>query len=222
MKHKFGERLRQLRKEKGISAEQLAEIMGINKSTISRYENGQRDPFMPFVQKIADYFNVSIDWMVGLSEIRAPDINTSTLNQIFHTIPDQGKVELVNYAKYIKNRYNTKHILGQTAAGQPVEYADTFIEDAENAPENADFGLTVKGDSMEPVIKNGSTVWVKKQPVVENGEIAIIEVDGAVTCKKIYMMNDHLELHSLNPKYKPVIINKGETRIIGKVILKGC
>lgn len=61
MKHKFGERLRQLRKENDISAEKLAQILDINKSTISRYETGKRDPYMPFVQKIAAYFNVSID-----------------------------------------------------------------------------------------------------------------------------------------------------------------
>lgn len=72
---------------------------------------------------------------------------------------------------------------------------------------------------MEPLIKNGSTVWVKKQPVVENGEIAIVEIDGAVTCKKVYKRNGHLELHSINPKYKPMVISKGDVRIIGKVIL---
>lgn len=223
MKHKFGERLRQLRKENDISAEKLAQILDINKSTISRYETGKRDPYMPFVQKIAAYFNVSIDWLSGESEIREPGINTGTLDRIFEALPDQGKIELVNYAKYILDRYTshdqTKHILGQTAAGQPLEYVDSFIEGAENAPENADFGLTVKGDSMEPLIKNGSTVWVKKQPVVENGEIAIVEIDGAVTCKKVYKRNGHLELHSINPKYKPMVISKGDVRIVGKVIL---
>jgi repressor LexA len=113
-----------------------------------------------------------------------------------------------------------KYILGQTAAGQPLEYVDSFIENADNAPKNADFGLTVKGDSMEPLIKNGSTVWVHSQPDVENGEIAIIEIDGAVTCKKVYKRNGALELHSLNPKYKPMIVSKGDVRILGKVLLE--
>ncbi|MBO8170196.1 MAG: helix-turn-helix domain-containing protein [Thermoanaerobacteraceae bacterium] len=233
--HKFGERLRQLRKERGISAEELAKIMEVNKSTISRYETGKRDPFMPFVQKIALFFNVSIDWLVGTSEIRDPSVSTNTLSKIFNSLPDPGKIELVNYAKYLHQRYSNKSknsdnknncnnikILGSTAAGQPIEYCDdSFIEEADvkNIPKGADFALTVKGDSMEPLIKDGSLVWIKSQPDVENGEIAVIEIDGAVTCKKVYKHNGKLELRSINPKYKPIILDHGNVRILGKVIL---
>lgn len=72
---------------------------------------------------------------------------------------------------------------------------------------------------MEPDIKNGQLIYVKQQPDVENGTIAVVEIDGAVTCKKVYKWADHIELHSLNTTYEPIIITKGNFKILGKVIL---
>jgi repressor LexA len=85
-------------------------------------------------------------------------------------------------------------------------------------PKSAEFALCVSGDSMEPVIKNGALVFVQPQPVAENGEIVIVEVDGAVTCKKFYNLDGRIELRSINPKYKP-IVEFENIRIIGKVIM---
>ena len=117
---------------------------------------------------------------------------------------------------------NKVQILGQTAAGQPLEYSDTITEDINNlsdVPANADFALTVKGDSMEPEIKNGSIIYIHSQEDVENGTISIVEIDGAVTCKKVYKEDNQLKLVSLNEKYEPMLIDKGNVRILGKVIL---
>lgn len=102
---KFGKRLRELRKEHSISAEELAKIMGINKSTISRYETGKREPYIPFVQELALHFNVSMDWLVGRSDIRTPNTDLGTLEKIYNSLPDTAKIELVNYAKYLQNTH---------------------------------------------------------------------------------------------------------------------
>lgn len=113
---------------------------------------------------------------------------------------------------------------GLTAAGQAIMYPDLYsFSDIVEVPQGirADFALTVKGDSMEPQIQNGSIIYVKKTEYVENGTISIIELDGAVTCKKFYKFSDRIELISINSQYKPIIIKESDhidIKIIGKVV----
>jgi len=224
---KFKDRIKQLREEHGLTLDEFAKIFNTHRPTIWRYEKGERQPTINFVKMVADYFDVSLDWLAGNSDIREKGINASELTRIFNSLSDGGKKEIFRYAQYIqKTDSETKdqhivNILGQTAAGSPLEYCDWFPEPIEHPPANADFALKVKGDSMEPTIKNGSIIWVHKQPDIENGEIAIVEIDGTVTCKKVYKKNGYIELHSINKAYKPIVIDKGDVKIIGKVILKG-
>lgn len=63
-------RLRELRKERGMAQQDLANEMLISKRTISRYESGERQPTLLMVFDLADYFNVSIDYLVGRSDVR--------------------------------------------------------------------------------------------------------------------------------------------------------
>jgi len=67
----FAERLKQLRKEKDLTIEQLASNLGSAKSTISRYENG-REPKADILQLLAEYFNVSVDYLLGKTDIKEP------------------------------------------------------------------------------------------------------------------------------------------------------
>ena len=68
----FAERLKELRKEKHLTVEQLANNIGSAKSTISRYENG-REPKGDIIRLLTEYFNVSIDYLMGVSDIRTPN-----------------------------------------------------------------------------------------------------------------------------------------------------
>lgn len=63
----FAERLKELRNDKEITLDKLAELLETTKATLSRYENNLREPKHEFVQKCADFFNVSVDYMVGKS-----------------------------------------------------------------------------------------------------------------------------------------------------------
>lgn len=63
----FGDRLKQLRLESGLTLDDLKEVLDTTKATLSRYENKQRDPKSEFVKKCADYFKVSVDYMMGES-----------------------------------------------------------------------------------------------------------------------------------------------------------
>ncbi|WP_418223529.1 helix-turn-helix domain-containing protein [Clostridium isatidis] len=71
----FAERLKELRKEKQLTIEQLAKDLGSAKSTISRYENNKREPKKDFLEMLSNYFNVSVDYLLGKTDIRTPKVN---------------------------------------------------------------------------------------------------------------------------------------------------
>ena len=68
----FGERLRMLRKEKGMTGQELGKVFNVTKTAVSNWENGNRFPDENILKKISDYFNVSIDYLLGRTDIRNP------------------------------------------------------------------------------------------------------------------------------------------------------
>jgi repressor LexA len=112
------------------------------------------------------------------------------------------------------------------AAGIPLEMIEEVI-DEEEIPGNMVgeyFGLRIKGDSMEPKISEGDTVIVRKQDDVDDGDIAIVTINGEdATCKRVFKYAETLVLMSNNPKYPPQKIPKElvenlPVRILGKVV----
>ncbi|WP_342505673.1 transcriptional repressor LexA [Sporosarcina sp. FSL K6-2383] len=117
-------------------------------------------------------------------------------------------------------------LLGHIAAGEPI-FAAEHIEDYIDIPSMGDydpdelFMLKVKGDSMVGSrIYEGDRVIVKMQPEVENGEIAVVNVNGdEATLKKVKKLdNGQTLLIASNDKYEPILVNHESARIVGKVI----
>lgn len=93
----FAERLKKLRNDKGLSTRALGEIIGVSNATISRYETGKRDPDLLVVNKIANYFNVTIEYLCG------EDINgdLDDLISIYNKLSDGAKKESLRYITYL-------------------------------------------------------------------------------------------------------------------------
>ena len=70
----IGERIKQLRKEYDLTQEQFGNLFGVVKSTVSMYESNKSIPDDEMKKKIAEYFNVSLDWLMGRTDIRNPYI----------------------------------------------------------------------------------------------------------------------------------------------------
>ncbi|UBK93116.1 helix-turn-helix domain-containing protein [Clostridium perfringens] len=66
----FSERLKQLRNERGLTLDDLKDVLGTTKATLSRYENRLREPKIDFANKAANYFGVSLDYILGVSDVR--------------------------------------------------------------------------------------------------------------------------------------------------------
>ncbi|WP_341873025.1 S24 family peptidase [Enterococcus faecalis] len=222
-----------LRKQKKMTSTELAEKVGIAKSAMSRYENRTRQ--FP-VNKISDFakaLETSPEYLLGfeeeplsqiLTKINETSAKLATKRQKNVLIFAEKELDKQNLETEIRNR-KVVPLVGKTAANPAVlEYGDVDIEQHSFAhvPEGADCAINIQGDSMEPLIKDGSIVFYKKQCDVENGEIAIVEIDNdGVTCKKVIKdySNKQIILRSINTKYEDRILENEKIRIIGKVIL---
>lgn len=197
----FGSRIKKARLCKDWSQEELANKLGTSKSVISGYESGRNDPSYSMALKIAEQLSVSINWLF---------YGNNDLSDITNVV----------------NPITTKQypLLGTIAAGVPV-LAEENIEEYINLDKkiNADFCLRVAGDSMVlAYIFDGDIVFIKKQPDVENGEIAAVLIDGSATLKKVRKYEDgRIELRAENPQYRPIELDPySDNSIIGKAVYK--
>jgi repressor LexA len=203
----FGDRFKELRLENNLTQQQLADKFFTKKGSISRYENNLQIPEIDSLQKFADFFKVSIDYLLCRSNIRS--------NDMFSTA-------------YLPNKTIELPILGVVRSGEPLYAVQNLLGyssiDASLVPSGECFYLRVKGDSMNlSNIVDGQLVMICRQEEVENGEIALVLVDGEdATIKKLYKTYTVVTLmpHSSNPGYQPRIINlKQDTvKVIGKVV----
>ncbi len=208
--NQFKDMLKFFREKNGLSQAELAKIIGISPSTIGMYETGVRQPNFETEEKIADYFNVSLDVLRGKKE--------PTKAQPIILFESMGKhIEAVRIP-----------VLGDVAAGIPIEAIEDIIDyeeiPAEMATQGQFFGLRIKGDSMEPRICAGDVVIVQRQEDADSGDIVIACINGdSATCKKLIKYPDQIVLMPLNNKYDPIIFTAEEVKktpltIIGKVV----
>jgi len=198
-KELFGKRLLELMADNGETTYSLGEYLHLSAPTISRYTTGEIAPKIPTIQSIAEKFGVNPAWLMGTEG--APKYLEST------------------------SGYKKIPIVGTIAAGQPI-LAQQNIEGYEYADENlkVDFCLRVKGDSMTNArILDGDLVYIRQQPEVENGEIAVVIIDNEeATLKRVYKLNGSVVLRAENPNYSDKIFTKKDmknVRILGKAIL---
>lgn len=203
------ERIKNRRIELGMTQTELAELTGYtSRSTIARIEAGTRDITRAKVEEFAAALHVSPAWLMGWQE--------QPTERDYVDIPEDPNVFIPQLKKV--------PLLGTTAAGEPV-ISDEDFEGYVPCTEDADFCLHVKGDSMIGIgINDGDIVFVKAQKEVENGQVAVVRINGdEVTLKRFYRTGDSIILASENPTIQPFILNAQNTdqlQIIGRAVIK--
>ena len=191
--------------EKGISGSKMCDDLGMSRSTLTELRKGRAKTLkLEKASKIADYFGVSVDYLLG---------NES--------VSDGPPAPSRPGSKWIP-------VLGRVAAGTPIEAVEDILDyeeiDAHTASSGEHFALQIKGQSMEPRIKDGDVVIVRRQDDCDSGDIAVVLVNGdEATVKRIKKEPAGIMLIPSNPSYEPKFYSNDEilslpVRIIGKVI----
>ncbi|KXZ40047.1 Helix-turn-helix [Alkalithermobacter thermoalcaliphilus JW-YL-7 = DSM 7308] len=103
----FQERMKELRKEKNLTLDKLADMSNTTKATLSRYENGLRVPNIEFIQKLANIFNVSVDYLLGKSDIKKQEelSNIEPTPDYPHKITARDKKQYLDYIKAVNEAF---------------------------------------------------------------------------------------------------------------------
>lgn len=199
----FNKNLKYLREKSGMEQIDLAYQLGRkSSSSISEWEKGKYTPKVGVLAEIAAIFNVDMDDLMNY------DLSLKPTNVI--EIKETKSVPL----------------LGNISCGEPI-LAEQNITDyisfpAELLPKGGKFYfLAASGDSMEPNIKDGSLVLIRKQSNVEDGEIAAIIFDDATeaTLKRVNRQGKMMMLIADNASYPPIIVDEfTPIRIVGKAV----
>lgn len=207
------ERILELVGNKHGSSQELVRAIGATKNAVTEWKSGRSKSYKKYALQIAQFYDVSLDWLTGLSnqKEKRPIVSNETLIKNAATTAITGMVP----------------ILGEIPAGYPVLANEEILGYAPVAVHNPQdcFLLLVKGDSMiNAGIQSGDMVLIRRQPCAEEGQIVACRVNGdEATLKRFHEQDNSVMLVPENPKYSPILISKndfesGYASIIGVAI----
>lgn len=236
----FNKKVVKLLKDKKKTKAQLAKAAGIPYTTLDSMLKRDSDAArLATIYKIAEYLDVGVEELVFddyAKKIKKTELTESELNLIesYRMIDERGKNSVNAIIGYEVSRLKatakpqTEAVrkipvyLSPAAAGLPLPIlADDYsVVKTSDAPDDANFGIKISGDSMEPIIADSSIVWVKKQETVASGDVGIFVLNGESVCKKLEFIDGVCRLISFNEKYKPIeVLESDDLRVVGRVIL---
>ncbi len=192
-------RIKELRLSKAIKQVDFAKMLGVSQATVSGWESEKYQPDRDTLIKMASYFDVSVDYLIGNSPVKKE-----------------------------KKKGVQVPVLGDVRAGYPMEAVENIIDyeeiDEDMARRGEFFALRIKGDSMEPRFVEGDVVIVRKQQTADSGDIVVALVNGdSATIKKLKRHQDGITLVPTNLAYEPMYYSNEEimelpVHILGRVV----
>lgn len=212
----LGEYIKNYRMEHSMSMDDFAKKSGISKAYISLLEKNKHpktgNPIAPSVESIrkaATGMNMDFD---ALFKMIDGNVSLSPISELVDSYPNIRPIGTQRFP-----------VLGSVACGEPVymdEQRELYVDSTISV--QADFVLIAKGDSMiNARIHDGDIVFIHKQDIVENGEIAVVAIDDEATLKRFYKYADMVVLRAENPAYKDFIFtpeDHKDVRILGKAV----
>lgn len=219
--------------QKGWSLSEFARKLDLPKSSISRYFNKSRQLPINKINLFSDVLGVSPEYLLGIQTIASDRSKTQNeLLNVYNKLESKRQSKVYDYASRQLDEQNGIQedkvvylVRGrQSAAGSMIHVDDVDAEmgvlPSSIVPNGANELVQITGDSMEPLIKKGSEVYLRYQPTVEDGEIAIVRVDDeGVTCKYLFRDGENIILKSENSKYNDIVVDANKVSVIGKVLI---
>lgn len=206
--NEIGNYIRKLRTEKGLTQEQLGEMVGVQKAAVQKWENGSvQNLKRATIKKLSEIFNVSpVTFVKEDEEPREPSN--------------------ISYIMDGRNIYNIPVFesvsagFGAYASSEIIDYIPVTIPNPADVEDT--ISIKVKGDSMYPKIEDGDIIIVRRQTSVDSGDIAVVLLDGDEgLVKRVVYGSTWIELQSINEDYPVQRFNGAEVtrlRVVGKVI----
>jgi len=205
----IGEIIKEYCYEHGMPAREFAEKCGVTAGYISMLINGKNSKTgRPMTPTIETYNS-----MAGVMGLTIEELFDKMDNAPVRLRHDRSELKLVDFKDLQRHRIP---IIGSVAGGEPIydEEVDLHVD----GPTKATCAVRLKGQSMEPIYKDGDLIYIREQPNVDDGTIAVVILDDEACLKRVYHIENGLQLLSENPKYKPIIATSDEydsIRILG-------
>ena len=197
----FAANLQQLMKQNREKQVDVARLLGVSKAAVSAYVRGDQMPRMDKIETLARHYGVPRAALLSEPEGELiPAVSPShPALMIYDSLNEAGRAEFIRYGRFLTKQpaYQVpedarkveyiKHYLVPAAAGYaaPIEGEDyELVERDMDTPLEADFSITIRGDSMEPYIRDGSTVFVQRDAPLREFDVGVFFVDGDVFCKQ--------------------------------------
>ncbi len=200
----FSQRLKTLRKARGLSQKNLAAQLEVTQQAVGKWETGRSTPDPATVARLAELLGTTTDCLLGVTPSAALEADSVPASGLYSEspIPVVGTVRAGYGALAFEEDYGTE----LAPVKDPANY----------------FYLIVKGDSMEPRIHDGDYALVRKQPTLDNGDLGVMVFgEGEGTLKRYVRRGNAVILQPFNPDYDELVI-RGEDLdqlyIAGKVV----
>lgn len=194
----FRRNIQRLMRERGIDQARIVSALSVTASTVSDWVNGKKYPRVEAMQRLADFFECTLF-----------DLTMDAEESGRRAVQGSGLLPIVS---------NRVPLLGAIQCGVPTFAEENFEGYVEAGGQiKADFALRARGDSMTGIgIQDGFVVFIRKQPTVNDGDIAAVILDDDATLKRVrYLPGGMTLLQAENPRYAPILIGgENETRVV--------
>ena len=230
----FGDKIRALRTEKGLTQPQLAKLLGVTKNAITNWEAGTSRPDLTYIPALCANLGITADAFLGMPAdsdrlstaeqehmklYRALDrFKQRSVDTLMESMIENEMLAFREQCVAAFTRLGRHDLPASAGTGMPL--ADTedseqvFLRNTRSVC-RADTIITVTGDSMLPTFHDGDELLVEYTPEIEVGEIGIFVVAGEGFVKE-YQPDG---LHSHNPKYKTIHPTQDDNfRCVGRVL----
>lgn len=193
-------RIRELRQQYKITQSVLAKKIGVAQNTLSYWENGKYDIDNESLQKLADVFNCTIDYLL----YRNDNIGDTNLRPLTAPLSASNRIP----------------VLGKIPAGVPIEAIQEIVDEIDISARLASdgheyFALLVTGDSMFPEYQDGDIVIVRKQETADTGDDVVAYINGYdATLKRLVRSPLGLTLRALNPAYESKTFSLADVEVL--------
>lgn len=232
----LGNRIKKRRKQLKMTAQQLADKLGVARLTVVRYEQDQINITTDRLSQICRALKTTPDYLLGFT-----NEETSQMSWLFNRLDEHERRQTIKYMQRQLDNAISAHtakskilsqqgqhevkLYGYVSAGTgqtalDPEYSEAVVDGT--VPKH-DFAVRVIGDSMEPLFDDQQIVFVKRinsNIEIRNQQIVIVVLNGEAFIKKLIVNNGKIKLRSLNPTYPDLTVNEWDDfQIEGQVIL---